>query len=690
MQLLYRSRSINKKTPVTDRLLAFLAERAPSPLKEMIVMGNLQVLSTAKPRLAPRAEDPLLQSARIPNILNANKIKVTEADAGLQVDIPAWPGIVANHNIYVTIGGNATVNRVTPARVITAAEAGDPNTVFHFTLNPSYTVGQPTLAVSYMDTTRTGSNAKWPVSPTTVVVDRTAPGGALLPILLDQNGLELSGTLLESDLVLDEFITTVSDYDQMAIADVLEPFIIPAGSSTPIRYSGSRENVEQAEVDSRDVKLRFKKADLLAVGDGTHQFGYNITDEPGNVSLDSPVANIQVLLKDVPSDLLAPIVPDFKDGTGAGDGVVNDDDARSQVEVQIPMYATPQVNDVITVHWGNQIANGYALTPSDIAVDPVTTILLAFTLVSAAGSGQIPVSYTVTRNGRVFPPSPTTTVNVDLTVPGGPDPARLLRPIAIVGASGNGPINEIPNEDFGKDATATIPYQTNDTPPKNAFLAGDLVTIVWGGAEVLPGYTVLTQDVGRSLRLVVLGSVINTAGNIPVTYTIRRELLPPYTPPQYGTGKAPETLVDVRSDKGLPNDGQPFAGATFTNINAEGVIDQETGREGAIVRCSVAISNVISGNQITLNFTGLEFDPPNAPIPGADYTFTDSLTDADITATYYEFTVPVTVLRKLCLGYGRAYYTLTNSKGSASSDSVDATIDLSDATDPFCAVTPWP
>lgn len=615
---------------------------------------------------------------------------MTEADSGLRVDVPAWPGIAANHNIYVTIGGNLAANRVTPPRLITAAEAADPNTIFSFTLNPSYTLAEGTLLVSFMDTTRTGSNPKWPVTPVSVVVDRTPPGGEVLPLLLDANALELSGTLLESDLVADEFITTVADYDGTAINDIIEPFIIADGTTTPVYLSSSIEIVDADEVHTRRVLLHFKKADIVALGDGLHQFGYRVTDEPGNVSNDSPGANIQVVLSDVPSALKAPIVPDDKDSTGAGDGVVNDDDARAQVEVEIPTYTTPKVNDIITVHWGSQIATGYPLSLADTTSDPVTTIRLSFALVSAEGNNPaLPVYYTVTRGGREFPNSPTTPVNVDLTVPGGPDPATLLRPTIIVGFSG-GPVNEIPNEDFGKDATATIPYQTNDVPAKNAFLSGDVVTIIWGGVEVLPGYTVGTADVGRNLRLTVPGSNINTSGSIPVSYTIRRELLPPYSPPQYGTGKAPDTLVDVRSDIGLPNDGQPFNGPTFQNVNEDGLIDQTTGRLGAIVRCPVNIPNVTDGNKIVLTFTGLDFDDQSIVIPGSEYTNDDQLTSADTTRGYYEFIVPVATLRKLCLGYGRASYTLENDKGIGSSNSTDVIIDLSDATDPVCAIVPWP
>ncbi|UZJ59950.1 hypothetical protein OKW98_26085 [Pseudomonas sp. KU26590] len=652
-------------------------------------MRTTEVLSTSKPRKGTFAEDPTLLPAVIPNILTANKIKVTEADSGLRVDVPAWPGITAGHNIYVTIGGNLSANRVTPAHVITAAEAADPKTIFSFTLNSSYTLAEGPLLVSFMDTTRTGSNPRWPVTPVTVVVDRTPPGGDLLPLLLDANGSELSGTLLESDLVADEFITAVSDYDGTALNDIIEPFIIAEGTVPPVYLSGSIEIVDADEVHTRKVLLHFKKADIVALGDGLHKFGYRVTDEPGNVSKDSPVANIRVILSDVPSALDAPIVPAYKDSTGAGDGVVNDDDARAQVEVEVPTYTTPKVNDIITVHWGSQIATGYSLTLADITSDPVTTILLSFALVSAEGSAtEVPVYYTVTRGGREFPKSPTTLVNVDLTVPGGPDPATLLRPTIIVGFSG-GPVNEIPNDDFGMNATATIPYQTNDVPAKNAFLSGDVVTIIWGGVEVSPGYTVGTADVGRNLRLTVPGSYINTSGSIPVSYIIRRELLPPYSPPQYGTGKAPDTLVDVRSDIGLPNDGKPFNGPTFPRVNADGVIDQENGRLGGIIRCPVDITNVTADDSITLTFIGLNFDDDTIVIPGTEYTHTDTLTSADITQKYYEFTVPVPTLRKVCVGYGRASYALENDKGTGSSDFSKVTIDLSDASDGTCA-TDWP
>jgi hypothetical protein len=108
------------------------------------------------------------------------------------------------------------------------------------------------------------------------------------------------------------------------------------------------------------------------------------------------------------------------------------------------------------------------------------------------------------------------------------------------------------------------------------------------------------------------------------------------------------------------------------------------------VRCPVNIPNVADGNKIVLTFTGLDFDDQSIVIPGSEYTSSDTLTSADISNGYYEFTVPVAILRKLCLGYGRASYTLENDKGIGSSNSTDVIIDLSDATDPMCAIVPWP
>ncbi|MFK7700972.1 hypothetical protein [Pseudomonas caspiana] len=651
-------------------------------------MGNLNISSVAKPRAGDaRIPDPLLLKPTIDGQFTSKKVPVALADSGLSVRFPRWEGLSAGHKIYLTVGGNTTANLVQPAYVVTAADVADPDKVFVLPLPASYTVAEGSIIVSYMGLTKTNSNPKWPVAPQTVIVDRTAPGGEVLPILLNPDATQIIRSLTESTFDPNgKFETLVADYDGIEVNDRIVPFIIPERSGTPIFFNASAEIVDDDEVHTNRIRLFFDRADIIAQGDGLHEFGYQITDEAGNVSGLSPLARIQVLLLDVPSALLAPVVPDFLDSAGLGDGVVNYDDAMAGVEVEIPAYATSAENDIIVINWGGQLSTPYPLTAADVANDPVTTIILSAALVKLANSNPaLPVFYTVTRSGSPYT-SPTLSVNVDLSVPGGPDPERLLKPLTVVGPDAQ--VDVITEDDYGQNASATIPAFTNDVPPKNSFLSGDEVTIIWDGVPVLPPYQVQTVDVSRNLLLPIPANYITDkgAGFKPVTYSIVRELLPPYNPPQYGTGTAGIKSVEVRSRDGLPNDGQPLTAPTYTSVNEFGVIDIEAAVNGAPVQCPIGYSNVSPGNDIMLKFMGYDFDSPTTPILPSQFDVTTQITDIDAGRGYAVITIPREKLRMLCVGYGRVTYLIRNDKGPTESLQTEAVVDLSDPTNGMCLV----
>lgn len=650
-------------------------------------MSTTRSSPTVNARAVARVPDPGLPKAQIEGIFPVtNKIPVALADSGVTVLIPYWPDATAGHLLRLTVNGNETVNIVGVPHPITATEAGDPTTIFRLSLPVANTAAEGTLLVSYRDTTRTSANPIWPVAGTVLVVDRTAPGGEVLPILLNADGTQIIRVLTAGDLVSDQFETLVADYDGIELNDSIVPFVIGEGETTETPFPGSEEIVDDDEVHTNKVRLFFKKADLAQFGDGTHGFGYRVTDQPGNVSVRSPVANIQVVLFDVPGNLLPPIVPAYLDGAGAGDGVVNYDDARVGVVVQIPAYVTPHIGDIIQVNWGGQLTSTYSLLDTDITEDPVTTFTLLLKTVTDAGSNStLPVFYTVTRNGQSLP-SPTLPVNVDLSVAGGPDPERFLRPITVLGASGQ--VDLIDENDYGQDARANIPGQTNNVPPVNSFISDDVVTVLWDGVEVLPGYTVLATDVGRNLPLPIPANIITTKGPglKKVTYTIRRELQPPYNPPQYSTGSPLDTDVEVRSAGAYPNDGNPLPEPVYRVVNGDGIIDLISAANGAPVRCRVDVSNVAALDNISLTFRGFEFDSPTVEIPAARYQYDDKLTDQDMINGHYDFLIPRENLRLLCQGYGRVEYILENNAGPTNSLIAEVIVDLSTGTDPTCQV----
>ncbi|MFJ3467258.1 hypothetical protein [Pseudomonas sp. NPDC090201] len=660
-------------------------DNAPLPLKTRLKYGDKLSVAVARPQPvtpagapAPKAVDPALSAPTVAGQFASKKIPVAEADAGITVEVPRWPTMLATYRIRITWDGNdasSVVPTVPPFYEITAADVVDPNFKWTVQLPASLTAQEGTHVVSYRVTTRLGGNATWPTAGTTIIVDRTAPGGELLPILLGDDEQQLPPLITAANFINDEFITTVSDYDGIELNDVLVPWI-QRGTDPIVRLPGSAEVVDADEVHTRKVKLRFKRSDVETLADGVINFGYNITDEPGNVSFDSPAARIRVILLDVPSQLEAPIVPAF-----LNDGVVSYSDAVAGVDVQIPIYRDPHLADVIVVDWGGQKSAPYSLTTADLTQDPVTTIKLLFPVVATAGSNpRLPVSYTVSREGLPYP-SPVLEVNVDLRVPGGPDPETNLKQIVI--ESGTGDIDRISEAAFSLTAFAIVSNRTNDTPPQPSFVAGDIITVTWGGTDVAPPYTVATGDNAQPLRLAVAPGYFQATGNIPVNYRISRELQPPYTPPVREEGAPLPKLIPVESSQGKPNDGQPFSGPTYPDKNADDIIDRETAQRPVRVRTQVALTNMAEGDDVELTLKGVDFDS-GADLPVPPLVQDHRISPEEFARGYYDFTVDRDFLRSICQGYMVGTYKLTNSRGSGISDASSVIVDLANTEFPFC------
>jgi hypothetical protein len=332
------------------------------------------------------------------------------------------------------------------------------------------------------------------------------------------------------------------------------------------------------------------------------------------------------------------------------------------------------------IDWGGQKSAPYALVAGDITQDPVTTIKMLFPAVAAAGSNPaLPVSYTIERDDQTYS-SPVLNVNVDLSVPGGPDPEANLRQIVIESASGV--VDRIPEADFGLAATAIINNRTNQTPTQPAYVAGDIITVTWGGVDIAPPYTVQTGDNAQPLRLPVPGRYIDTSGNIPVNYRISRELQPPYTPPVREEGAPLPKTIPVESDQGKPGDGQPFPGPTFPDA-PDDYIDREIADSPVRVRCQVGLANIIPQDTVELTLQGL--DLALAPIPALpDEVLTHQISAEELAAGFYDFVIPREFLRKICQGWLRTTYKLTNSVGSGISDPTEIIVDLSNTENPFC------
>lgn len=157
-------------------------------------------------------------------------------------------------------------------------------------------------------------------------------------------------------------------------------------------------------------------------------FTYQSTDRAGNVSLVSvPHDTLELLLTDIPKLLPVPRVPGFDGKQEPGDPptrTLNEEDARAGVEVHIPEISDVAVGDEIVVLWGKQRDEPKRVNLIPPPPDPLMILELPYPLTSAETEyGSVAVTYELWRAGSLIGTSDgAATVQVDLRVPGGPDP----------------------------------------------------------------------------------------------------------------------------------------------------------------------------------------------------------------------------------------------------------------------------
>jgi hypothetical protein len=312
------------------------------------------------------------------------------------------------------------------------------------------------------------------------------------------------------------------------------------------------------------VTVRFPRAFIEAGGDGVKQFQYNIKGREGLISALSDPILISVLIEDFIGDLEEPEVPAYDNDT-PDEELINEQDARDNLEVVIPANAAIQAGDSIQLHWGAVTAPLVTVAdPADIRIVLSYAIVLAAWLAGNASGDdmQLPaeVSYDVYRGLLKVGTSPAHHVEVNLHTAGGgidPEPgtepnenllAPVLRPNS--GASND---DRIPVEDSGKDATVRI-----DKLGKNGeeiFAAGDRVVVHYA-TEVLAAYPVVAEDLADTalpLEITLPSAVIDAvgAGLRNLSYWIERDL----ANGGFNTTKSPTKDVVVETADALPGAG---------------------------------------------------------------------------------------------------------------------------------------
>lgn len=621
-------------------------------------------------------------------------LPIAALENDLQITLPWWNGVQNRTRLQVAWKAFVPDDPDQPGSTdlvgtyyeVTPAEVADPTAVFKV-LVPQNLLEHGVYLLRVRAQTVPGNVLDW--APTlTVRVDREAPGGGALPYLSFSPEVETSKKIQDSDIISGELPVELAHYEGIAKGDLIELYI----NQTPYY---SEELTAAPDPGQEFIRLRYLETDLEDAGNGSRLFSYKVTDRAGNFA-GSRAVGLDVQLHTTPTDIPAPTVPQ------ADPDLLNEAEARSGTQVDITPYDLPQIGDEIMVHWGGQTSDKVSLKADDLVNDPYTTIVLPYAMVLAETSkGSVDVTYEVFRAGLSVGVSLVNTVEVDLTVPGGPDPDPTtpvnenLEPVIVRSANAGNPPppgedNVIPPGDFDQNATAIVPWLAVDGT--DIYEIDDVLKLTWGSQTGLPvARLILQQDIDDAvdLRLTVPGTTIVAEGagdDIPVFYTITRKA----TPPNENTAIAPSTLVKVTGPDDLPGKNH-IDPPTFTRLNEFDAIGQNEligilGSRYNPVQTSVIYDNVVAGDKVEVFFNGYDDLDAGNLIPAASYTDARTLTQADINRGTYDFNIPAIYHVAVCSqGRVTAHVAFTNDRGTANSNDAGAYCDVKYPGDPDCS-----
>lgn len=516
-------------------------------------------------------------------------------------------------------------------------------------------------SLDYVVYTTTGANPEIAHLPLKVIVDRTAPGGTHLGAIYFD---------LVDDFVNDAALTggkltgVVPDWFGMYTQDTATAWIAPGRDPATGDWVELPLVKHDVVVAGEEVQLVFDRADLAALPDGYQSFSYKLKDILGNSNSELAAAKVlRVLLSDVPSNILPPVIPAFDD-----DGLVTWNDARTGVRVQIPVYTNPDPSDQFVIRWGGTEAPlssplGTLPNPLPTPPAPITTVIVDYDIVKLIPKGALDVTYRILRGGIQVGFSLETTIEVDLTTPGGivdpqpetPEHENLQNAVV---RSASGQVDVIPPADYLLNGTVTIPRAGKDGTA--VWINGDTVEVSWGPTLKLPAHPINNQNTDLVLPL-NSATIIQPGPNGPVnvSYTISRDLVPA---PNVGVALSAVTVVQVTAAGDVPGGGQPLVLARFPEANADNIINKALGQDGTPVRILLPIDNMDVGDTLAIDFTGVfsRIDETGLPIPGTQVTDNHTLVRDDFTRGYYEFNISAAILIAICDYGAKVTYVATN------------------------------
>lgn len=346
-----------------------------------------------------------------------------------------------------------------------------------------------------------------PSPETRIQIDQTAPNiGRPCPLradnvtLIDQAYLDQNGN--KATFKLDR-------WPDIRLEDKVQLFMLDSSTSNTTNLPFNPLFEVTVNADNKQQNPFLVEVPAAQLTNGRFRVVCRLLDRCGNVGAPSPSLDVEVLLP-VPVVLPLPQVP------LANDGLLDLQDARTPVRVEIPRIEAAQPGDVLQVYWNTRPLQ--AVTVGAVQQWPVRVVVPWADITAQGFVGPVLASvyYTSSRHGG----SQETTgiqVRVDLRVAGpdpeGPGPENpLLAPVVVKGRKGD---NHLGTPDIDQDVRVEVLLYAQPEP-------GQELELHWNSSQLpVSTYVVQGGDQGNrtiTFPLIPYNQVKDSSGRVPVHY----------------------------------------------------------------------------------------------------------------------------------------------------------------------------
>lgn len=500
-----------------------------------------------------------------------------------------------------------------------------------------------------------------------IQIDRLRPGGnpgTLAPLVFPKR-VEDSRRIEKSDFVSDLLRVEVKGYVAQGPGHRIT---VTLTSGAVTETSGPFLTISSVDVTVLQIPLLIFASlpDLTPI-----TITYRAVDRAGNQSVTSETVVLQLLLRDIPSILTPPEIPEF--GLPGG-RLVLDADARKGIEMHVPHNPLIRVGDVIIATWDGESSEPHTVIDLPADPDPVMTIRLLYAMTSRGRqTGILNVNYEVWRSGsKIGQPLTPATVDVDLRLVGGPDPdpdpGHGNLELATITGDVSGTPDELTPEDVATGAAVTIPLHAVDGTV--VLQEGDELILLWGEQPPYRMEPVTDEEATGGLDVVrpVPPTLLmaEPSGVVMMVYGVERE---------FGAGGEPNTSyskpkpVQVIRAADLPGAGGELAAIQILGLNSFGAIDRTVAERTVEIRVPLW-SNAKAEDLlfIHLHADDRQRPPAGAPIDAAKVELDRVVLQQEhVDAGEYRTHLPYNWPFIVCVGSTTIEYTARNEHGGVRS-----------------------